>query len=78
MASNWIGYFSHGLDVTGQTISVALETAKNSPVMTSAIALGTGGLAIIAMPGVVATPVIAALHCVGFGVSGIISGLWHL
>lgn len=61
-----------------QTISVALESAKNNPAMDSVIALGTGGLAIVTMPAVVATPVIGALHWAGFGVGGIVGGLWHL
>jgi hypothetical protein len=78
MAPNWTGYFPHGLGVASQTISIALESAKNNPAMASVIALGTGGLAIVAMPGVVATPVIGALHWAGFGVGGIIGGLWHL
>jgi hypothetical protein len=75
MAPNWTGYFPHGRDVANQMVSVALESAKNNPVMASVIVLGTGGLAIVAMPAVVAMPVIGALHWVGFGVGGIIGGL---
>jgi hypothetical protein len=78
MAPNWTGYFSHGWDVASQSISVALESAKNNPAMAGIIALGTSGLTIVAMPAVVATPVIGALHWAGFGVGGIIGGLWHL
>jgi hypothetical protein len=78
MAPNWTGYFPHGWDVASQSISVALESAKNNPAMAGIIALGTSGLTIVAMPAVVATPVIGALHWAGFGVGGIIGGLWHL
>lgn len=75
MASNWTGYFTYGVNAASQTASVVLESTKNNPTMASVIALGTCGLAIAAVPGVVATPLIGALHWAGFGTGGIVGGL---
>ena len=75
MAPNWTVYFSQGLDAAGKTVPVALELIKSNPAMAGTIALGTAGLAIVATPGVVATPVIVALHWFGFGTGGIVAGL---
>ena len=79
MAPNWTGYFSQGLgaasNAASKAVPVTLEFIKSNPYMAGAIALGTGGVAIVASPGVVTTPVIGALHLAGFGVGGIVGGL---
>ena len=42
-------------DVASETVLVVLKSAISSPAMTGVIALGTGDLAIIVMPGMVVT-----------------------
>ena len=55
----------------GQDVAkAAITLAKNNPVIASTVA---GGLAIVAVPGVVA-PIITTLQYVGFGAGGIVGG----
>lgn len=58
---------------TGLATDVLVSAQNNS--VTCIIAVGAGGLAIAASPGVAATPVIGVLHYIGFGAGGIIRGL---
>ena len=59
----------------GQDVAkAAITLAKDNPVIASTVALGTGGLAIVAVPGVAVAPIIATLQYVGFGAGGIVGG----
>lgn len=62
LAPNWTGLATDVFEATKNNLGLAT------------IALGAGGLVAVAAPGVVVAPVIGALHCVGFGTGGIVSG----
>lgn len=63
MALNW-----------AERLGAAATLAKSNPALAGAVALGTGGLALVAAPTVAVAPVLSVLPFVGFGAGGVIGG----
>lgn len=63
MAFNW-----------SEHLGTAVALVRNNPALVGTVALGTSGLAVFAAPVIAITPIVGALHYVGFGVGGIVGG----